>query len=1143
MNAFNKIFKITITAGRYLLTAILINAVFSFVLMAKDGLSQDLNKCNVSVVVENAALTSVFEKIEQQTSFKFSYDKKVESINGITLHVEHKSLLRVMQQLKRMVSIKYRQVNNIIAVVLNDQKSVAQNINDFKISTLNNITKPNFFTNNELFKEILISGKITDDTGQPMPGVNVAEKGTLNGTITDSDGSFSLKVKDKNSIIAISFVGFLSQEIVVGEQTNISVTMAPDVKQLEETVVVGYGIQKKINVTGAVATVDAASIQDRPVTNITSALQGNLPGAIVVQGSGQPGKDMATIRIRGVGTLNNSDPMYVVDGVVFNSINDIDPNDVQSISLLKDAASCAIYGSRASNGVILITTKKGGNKKLTLKFDSYLGKQTPTALTTYLGSPEYAELYNKARINQGQKAAYTADEIQKFRDQSDPDNYPDTDWFGLLYSGSGIQQDHRIEASGGTEKTTYMVSTGYLNQKGIIQNSDFKRYNTRANVQTTLGKFSAGLNFSFSHGTIHEPQDPSAPESGAGYFIQRVARMSPWIVNRYSNGYYGTLTGGYNPIYWQDVKAAVSREVYRTSRAVGNASYDLAKGLKIKEIVGYEYTGKVFSVFSKELQYYDWKTGNKTYKPNPNSMRVKRTDNELLNLQTLLTYDGSFGKHNINALAGYSQESYTSSWSKVFRKNFLNNEIQEIDAGSQAGQEATGSTSEYSLRSWFGRIAYNYNEKYLLEGNIRYDGTSRIVKESRWGIFPSFSAGWRVSEEPFMKELQPIISDFKLRAGWGILGNQNIGTYPYQSVLSSANYAFGEEAAQGVALKDGVNSDIRWESSESTNIGADMAFLSDKLTLDINYYVRNTTDILLELPVPTTFGLKKPWQNAGKVQNKGWEFHAVYRNRIGSMKYSIDANTAYNDNKVLDLKNKGARIWETDFRFLQEGYPINSFGGLNSLGLFRTEEDLNASIVINRKRAGLGDIKYEDVNGDSKISGDDRIFLGSSTPSWTYGTTLTADWKNFDISIFLYGAAKFKAFRQNEAVGSLQGSTARPTDLFLDSYDKDTNPNGNFPRPLTGGSGWDQNVGSAYPSSFWIKDASYLRLKNLQLGYSIPNDVCKKAGIERARIYYSVQNLFTISSLGKGFDPEAPAGTRSYYTQVKTHSLGLSLTF
>ncbi|MDL2255539.1 TonB-dependent receptor [Parabacteroides sp. OttesenSCG-928-G06] len=1063
----------------------------------------------------------VLWNIEEQTDYLFVYDRSEIDLNqSVTISAQDKPVAEVLSLLFQNSDMVYAMEGNNIMLM----KSEA--IGSMRASQ-------------QTGKRI--TGKILDQAGEPVIGANVSVKGTATGTITNYDGEFDFNVPE-GAVLLVTYIGYVSQEIRVGNQTNIRITLLEDTQALEEVVVVGYGVQKKVNVTGSVAAVGAEAIQGRPVTSATSALQGLLAGVTVIQNSGQPGAESSKIRIRGTGTLNNSNPMYVVDGLVVNSIDDIDPSDIENVSVLKDAASAAIYGARAANGVVLVTTKKGTKAAPRLKYEGYVGWQTPTALQEYLPSWEYAELYNKALAYESKTPVYSAEDIQKFKAGTDLDNYPNTDWLDLLYQGSGFQQNHRAEISGGSETTTYMLSLGYMGQDGVVEKVSNERYTLRLNLNTKVNKFAAGANISYTYNDRKEPTNPFS--SGLYQIFRQAYRIAPWVPYKTSNGYYGYINDG-NPIAWLD-ESAPHKFQTRTMRGIGNVSYEIIPGLKIQEILGYEYRAYSDEHFIKDIQFYNWKTGQPTNYQGPNSLSEQRQDYQNVTLQTLLTYNNTFGKHTVSALAGYSQEYGRRDWSTAGRKSFLNNELQELDAGSADTQTNNGSATEYAMQSFFGRVTYDYDNRYLFEANIRHDGTSRIAKEHRWGTFPSFSAAWRVINESFMEGTRDILSDLKVRAGWGLLGNQQLGTsgtesiqfYPYQSVLASRNYVFGGKINTGVGPVDGANTALKWETSESMNLAVDMGFLNNKYTLSIDIYSRETRDILMKLPVSTLYGLNAPYQNAGKVSNKGVEFQAGYKLLNRDWSFSAIANAAYNKNEILDLQNDGAKIWN-GYSFQQEGYPINSFGGYEVLGIFQTQAEVDGYAVVNRNRAGPGDLKYKDQNNDGKIDGEDRVYLGSWDPKWIFGLTLSGTWKGFDASVFFQGAAGVKGYAQTEMIGELGGSTSKPTTVFRDSWDAETNPNGKFPRPL---SSWSQNF-SSLPSDFWIIDASYLRLKNVQVGYTLPKALTEKVFIEKLRVYYSGQNLLTFSAFEKGFDPEAPAGVRAYYPQVKTHTFGLSVTF
>ena len=991
---------------------------------------------------------------------------------------------------------------------------------------------------NEFFQpEKTITGVVTDDaTGNPLQGVTVQLDGTMTISVTDKDGRYSIKVPDDNAVLVFTFIGFEKSTEKVNNRTEINVSISSVARGLEEVVVVAYGTTKKINLTGSVSSISAKDLENRPVTNVVSALQGTMAGVTVTQSNGQPGRDVGTIRIRGIGTLNNSNPMVVVDGVV-SSMSTINPEDIESISVLKDAASASIYGSRAANGVLIITTKKGKKGDVKLNYNAYVGKQSATRLPDFVDSWQAATIYNKVQQNEGRPIRYTPEEIEKFKNGSDPDNYANTDWMDLLYQGSGIQQNHYLDMTGGSEKTTFLFSLGYFNQEGVVVHTDNERFTTRLNITSQVKeRLTINGNFSYTRGVFQEPVNPYTGDFSQIFRqANRIGRSVPY---KYSNGYYGYIGDG-NPIAWLDLNSPNKNNTHNLN-AVVNADLEIVKGLHFKPLLGYRMDISQNQKFVKDIQFYDWKTGNPTMYQGPNSATAYNDFNNVVTLQALLDYEIRFKDHRIAALAGYSQEYTKFSWLQGYRKGYLNNELGEINAGPNEGQTANGSANELALQSYFGRVTYNYNSKYLLEGNLRYDGSSRFNSDNRWGIYPSVSAGWNISRENFFEPLANTINSMKIRGSWGTLGNQNIaGNYPYISTISGGqNYTFGNGIAPGIAPTRGANTLIQWEKTEQTNIGLDAGFLNERLTFSAEYFVKNTSDILLDIPVGAAYGLSAPVQNAGSVQNKGWEFTAGYQSNLSDFSYSINANAAFIKNEVTDLKGTGPII--SGFRFMEVGYPINAFYGYESEGIFQTQKEVDDHAKQTGGTIAPGDLKYKDQNGDGVINGSDRVYLGTYFPKVTYGITAGANYKGFDLSIFFQGAGGVKGFVQGEILGEAGDKVGKPTSILLDAWTAD-NPTDKFPRLW---SRYTQNNPLNTPSSFWVRDASYLRLKNLQIGYTLPKQTLAKIGIDRARIYYSGQNILTASQFYKWVDPEAPAGERGYsYPQVLVNTIGINLTF
>ena len=1075
----------------------------------------------ITLNLEHVTVLDVLEAIESKTEFNFFYNSTDFDLSRrVTAKVNKESINYILDEL-----FKNRK---ILHDVTDKQIVLYPNPNPIVSSTLSKAEKVEV-------KEI--KGEVTDTQGTPLPAVSVVIVGTQKGTETDFDGNFTIDANE-GDVLEFSYIGMKTVRVTVGTDSYIRVQLQDDAASLDEVVVVGYGQQKKVNLTGAVGVVTSKEIENKPVTNISSALQGIVPGVTIIQNSGQPGKDGAQIRIRGIGSLNSSvSPMVLVDGIQ-SSMNDIDPNDIASISILKDAASAAIYGVRAANGVVLITTKKGGDRPLKLSYNSYLGWQKTTREPEKFSSAEYAELYNEALVNSGKPALWSVSDITKFRDGSDLDNFPNTNWRDLLYTESGVQQQHHLNINGGNEISQYSFSLGYFNQEGLIKNTAKKRYNLRANFNHKLSeKLDVGMNLSYSLTNTIEPTNPFSEE--LGQIIRQVNRIAPWVPYKYSDGSYGYIGDG-NPIAWLDNGGTSDAKKLRNTIIV-HGDYKLLKGLKARGVLSYRTLSDVDEAFTKNIQFYDFISKEPSFTQGPNMQNDYRANASTLVLRYLLMYEKEKNDHHIKILAGYEQESYRLDFTRAIRKDFLNNELTEINAGSTEGQVGEGSGEELALESYFGRINYGYKDRYLLEANLRRDGSSRFTEENRWGVFPAVSAGWRVSEEDFMQEID-YVSNLKLRASWGLLGNQQTtGYYPsISSVSLGQDYNFGGSIASGASVTTPGNRDIQWEATETYDIGLDLAMFNNRLTFSTDYFKKTTTDILLDLPVSGIFGLDAPIQNAGTVENKGFEFQVGFKGQMDEFKYNISSNLSFIDTEIIDLKgidpvvrSGGRTVWEV-------GLPINTFYGYESMGIFNTNEEV-VSHATQRSGTGPGDIRYRDQNNDGKINGDDRVGIGSWDPGITYSTNISLNYKVFDFSMFLQGVGDVKGYVWGEALGRMEGYTSNPLTIHKDRWTPNNHSN-KFPRLLT--SSYIQNDPGSTPSDFWIQDASYLRLKNLQIGYNIPTSFLKTLNISKFRFYYSGQNLLTFTNFLDGFDPEAPAGTRgSYYPQVKTHSLGINVIF
>jgi TonB-linked SusC/RagA family outer membrane protein len=1096
----------------------LIQIVFSvafagFGFAAHEGRAQEILERSVTLHADQQELKEVLHQLEIQADVKFAYSQRlIKAERKVVMHVSGQRLSEALKLLLTPLNITYQVTSGRILLTMAKPQSP-------KLGE----------TSPEKEMEVLVaqvSGKVLDENSAGLPGVSVVLKGTQKGTTTDGDGQFKIEVPDESATLVFSFVGFVTKELVVGSQTSLTISLVPENTALKELVVVGYGTQKKINLTGAVATVGSDQVANRPVTNMSTALQGILPGVTVVQKSGQPGRDTGIIRVRGVGTMNSASPssgspMVVVDGLI-SSMENLNPNDIESISVLKDASAGAIYGSRAANGVILVTTKRGKAGKPVVSYNSYIGLQKPTNLPDYLGSYDYGKLLNEGLVNEGQQPRFTEAELNKFKDGSDPFNYPDTDWLKLLYKGSGVQQSHNLSVSGGTDASRYLLSFGYLNQKGLIKNTDNERYNVRFNLDSKISdRLSVGLTSSFLRQGISEPS-AIAGGPGLNFSIVYANRIPPTVANKYQNGAWMRYLDG-NPNAWIENGGSIADKI---SSAMGNAFAELIilKGLKLRGSAGVDYNFTDKNTHLKDLTY-----GDGSYQ-GPNSVKNDNLRNARITLQAFLTYEKSFGKHNLNVLVGSSRETYNYNETGAFRRSLPSNDLTDVNAGSTEGMTATGLSYESKLGSYFGRVNYDYQGKYLLEASMRYDGSSKFAAEKRWGVFPSFSAGWRVSEEAFLKNVHAI-TDLKLRGSYGSVGNNDILDYLYiPTVALGVNYPFNGSIAAGAAQQVAANTSLQWEKSTTFDIGADLALFNNRITLTADYYDRYTNNILVAVPVSSIYGLPAPTVNAGAMRNKGLELVLGHANRIGDFSYNVSFNIAFNKNNVEKYANPSKTK-----RIQAEGYSWNSFFGYEAIGKYQTDEEVQNLPKVVGSPVQRGDLIFKDQNNDGKVDGNDRIDLGSDIPKTTYGINLNARYKSFDLVVLGQGAANVKQYLQDQVQFPFVNGYKAQT-KHLDRWTPET-PDGKFPR--THVSQWHNYA----ISSFSVVKANYLRLKNLQVGYSFTPKVLKSIKVNSLRLYLSGQNLLTMTKLDSGFDPESAENAQFGYPNVKIYTAGLNINF
>ncbi|RPD39359.1 SusC/RagA family TonB-linked outer membrane protein [Chitinophaga barathri] len=993
---------------------------------------------------------------------------------------------------------------------------------------------------NHFFQDKKIGGTVAGADGEKLPGVSVRVKGTSGGTLTAADGSFSLQLPEGKTTLLFSYTGYQSQEITVTGNAPLNIVLQLSAGELGEVVVVGYGQQKKTSLTGSVASLDQKALANRPITNASQALQG-LPGVHVNQTKGRPGADGANIRIRGVGTLNNSNPLVLVDGVEF-PLNDVNPSDIESITVLKDAASAAIYGNRAANGVVLVKTKSGKAGKFRLDYNGYTGVQQAAQLPDLVtDAVTYMEGKNRALANEGKPAEYSQALIDEYRVGADPYIYPDTDWFGIMFRNANIQE-HNLRFSGGNEKTTFSVSLGYLDQDGILINSQAKKYAINSNINSEISrKLRIGANLIGTYWDSEESAYTSDESNGEGGLMGLIYRGLPMQVPYAQDGTYAdqwVRVPGHN--FFRNPLALAKEGFHQniTFRALSSLflEYQLPFGIKYKTTLAANlfYGREKFAY--PQINLTNPKTGVIAPMGNIPARGISQTSRDGVNITNFhtLTYEKQLGRHHLGGLAGFSVERFNDGDFTASNQGYLGNEITELNGGSTTPQ-VSGKSSLSKLASYFGRVNYDYNGKYLAEASFRYDGSSRFASGHRWGFFPSLSAGWRISEENFLKG-NNVLSNLKLRASWGQLGNQNIPLFSYVDAVSiGRNYSFGGTILSGAAVSQVSDPAVTWETTTITNAGLDIGLLRNKLTLELDVFNKVTDDILRQVSVPAQVGrLAGPYRNIGSVSNKGFEITAAYTDRAGELGYTIGANLAYLKNKVTDLN--GAIYYDGN-TITREGTPIDAFYGLEAIGIFQSEDEILKSPKQNTVTKP-GDIKYRDTDKNNVIDNNDRVIIGNSIPELTYSFTLGATYKGLELTAFFQGVQNVSTYLTGNLAQPYKNGAGVTPEWLTDSWTPE-NPGARLPR-LTTANGYPQNVQT---SSFWVQDASYLRLKNIQLSYNLPQQWLKAAGIQQLKVFVNAQNWVTFSDFKLG-DPERnlTKGNIIDYPIARTATAGINLT-
>jgi len=1063
----------------------------------------------ITLIRGNASLVTVFGEIKKQTGYEFLYTKEMmRESKPVNVELKNSSLEEALEQCLADQPLTYI-INQHTVVIRRKQELITS------------VTPP-----------ATIRGRVTDETGAPLPGVGVKIKSTSVGTTTDANGNYVVNAPDGNGTLIFSYIGYNEQEIDMNGRISINVVMQSQATTLNDVVVVGYGTQKKVNLTGAVTAISGNEIAERPVSNAALALQGLAPGLSIVNNGGAPGADDLKIRIRGTGTLNNSNPLVLVDGIP-QSLSDVAPNEIESISVLKDAASASIYGSRAGNGVILVTTKRGIKEGVSVNYDNYFGTQEKVFWPESASPGDYLRLHNEAYENAGLPQPYSDEWIRNAEAGTEPLKYPFTDWLPAVFDDNAFQQNHSLRLSSGGKSGRVSLALNYLDRDGIIKKHNFERYSMRLNTDLYLNK-----KVSVSADIMYRRRNYTGVGRSPQEILQSVLHAKQSVVGTYPNGSHdlvGSLRNTYAVINESGFDDRISDDIIGTL----GFKYDIISGLSLKGFLTLNNTSTENRLYQRKLEMTDYFTGE----PIPvgswwsqNFLRETRDRNLEPNYKLYADYTKDFKKHNFKVLLGYDEISNQYRTVGSTRNNFYSNDIQELDGGDPKNWTNYGSSSEWRLRSFFSRVNYAFADKYLFEANIRYDGSSRFSSGKQYGAFPSFSAGWRISEEAFLKDSK-VVSNFKIRGSWGQLGNQEIPLYRNVGVYNlNQGYNFNGNVVVGAGQTVAANPDISWETTTMTDIGLDMDFFNGKLSFVGDYFWRATSDILFALPIAPSIGIGAPTQNAAKVENKGWELSLNYNGLSESKKFQYQVGLNISDviNKITDLKGTGP-YYQDKFNIWQEGYSINTLYGYKTLGLYRTQADLDKYPKIN-PQATLGDIIYEDVNKDGVVNSLDRAIIGNSDPRYAVGLNLSASYKGFDVSMFWQGVLQAQSNLDGALIEGPDWENYTTADMVENRYHVTKNPNGTMPR-VSYGNGWN-----IYVSDFWLQDTRYVRLKNFQVGYTLPSSLTKKASITKLRFYVSGENQLTFTDT-KWVDPEFPAGRLQYFPQSKVLTAGMNLSF
>lgn len=1008
-------------------------------------------------------------------------------------------------------------------------------------------------------QDITVRGTITDASGEPLIGVSVMVQGTSTGTVTNAEGIFVLTGVSPDASLEVSYIGMKTRIIPIDGQTTIDAILEEDIEALDEVVVVGYGTMKKVNLTGSVSSIQYdKSLENRPITNASQALSGKIPGVWVSQNSGSPGSDGATIRVRGYGTLNNTDPLVLIDGIE-GQVAEINPNDIASITVLKDAASAAIYGSRAANGVILIETKKGeGRERISLNYNGYVGvSQLGRRYNLISDSHEYMEMWNAANISSGGEALFPDDVLNAFKTGNDPYRYPNTNYFDEVFRNA-LTTQHNLSAQLSSNLSNTYLSINYLKQDGIVKNTDSYRYGITVNNNMKItDKIDVGTRLIYTRKITSQPYD------GIGRVIYMMANGHPFSTPYLEDG---KTFGGTMALYQSGPRAGQpivdtrnpfpdlynGENTYTNNFVKANflATYKATDHLSVTAQYSGQYNNNTRDRYNEShFCYTDLDFNNQT-KPLdfPSTLNIFRgvTDNFYSTFFTNVNFNQQFNNmHEISSVLGFQTESLERKTTEAQKSDPPKDGLHQVSSGT-SNPIANGNKYTWRMLSYFGRVNYALFSKYLFEANLRADASSRFSKENRWGYFPSFSAAWRIGEEPLVKELA-VFDNLKLRASWGKLGNQNIGSstnrdyFPYLTFITQdygTSYNFGNQLAPGAAVTALVDKNITWETTTTTDIGIDMGFLNNRLVIESDYFIKNTSGIIVQLPIPSVMGgLTAPFENVGKMSNKGFEVTVGWNDRITEheLTYNIGANLTYVQNNVTKFR-EGA---PDQLYLIREGHSYKTLYGFIQEGVYQSDEEAESHMKNNGYVPVAGDLKYTDFNNDGRLDYQDKREIGNTIPKFVYGISGNLTWKNFDLNLLFSGIAGVTGYFQNAWTQPLGISGGTVTERWRDAWSEE-NRSITTPRIVINDT-WNRQE-----SSFWTADMSWFKLKNIQFGYNFPERISKMLSVQNLYVYVNGTDVFTlVSNKYEGFDPERDTFTDGYnhYPIPTVYSVGLNINF